>query len=173
MTPSHFILGTNDDSWDKMTPLQDVMVANDSVLGSSMVAKVAIFATYNIAFKSWCLSWSGINFGVINTICQLYSFYHVPCFYTTKVIINARYSAIKGSSFDEKWEWWNRFKINAFQCIYVMIVNILSIVNTKQCLLSYRALLSWIYLSQHKDNPIKASYAVIFYSVLDIPLWSS
>ena len=53
---------------------------------------------------------------------------------------------------------------------YVMIVNILSIVSTKQCLLSYRALLSWIYLSQHKDNPIKTSYAVIFYSVLDIPL---
>ena len=52
MTPSYFILGINDSSWDKMTPLQDVMVANGSALGSSMVAKVALFATYNIAFKS-------------------------------------------------------------------------------------------------------------------------
>ena len=51
-----------------MTPFQDVMVASGSALGHSTVAKVAIFATNNIAFKSWCLSWSSIDFGVINTI---------------------------------------------------------------------------------------------------------
>ena len=70
MTPGHFllgqndpqsfyprilVLGINDSPWDKMTPLQDVMVASGSALGSSMVAKVSIFATCKIAFKSWCL----------------------------------------------------------------------------------------------------------------------
>ena len=40
MIPSHLILWIND-SWDKMTPLQDVMVASGSALGSSTVAKVA------------------------------------------------------------------------------------------------------------------------------------
>ena len=39
---------------------------------------------------------------------------------------------------------------------YVMIMNILSIVNTKQCLLNYRTHPS--YLLQQKYNPIKASY---------------
>ena len=43
---------------------------------------------------------------------------------------------------------------------FVVIMNILSVVNTKQCLLSY---FYPSYLSQHKDNPIKASYVVIFY----------
>ena len=46
MTPSHLILGQNDPQSfcprDKMTPLQDVMVASGSALGSSTVAKVAI-----------------------------------------------------------------------------------------------------------------------------------
>ena len=53
MTPTHFVLGINDSPWDKMTPFQDVMVASGSALGHSTIAKVAIFATDNIAFKSW------------------------------------------------------------------------------------------------------------------------
>ena len=56
-----------------MTPLQDVIVASGNAIGSSMVAKVSIFATYKRAFKSWCLyrfSMFVLNYGITNMICS-------------------------------------------------------------------------------------------------------
>ena len=52
----------------------------------------------------------------------------------------------------------------------MILLNILSIVNTKQYVPAQLQDTYPSYLSQHKDNPIKASYAVISTLVLDTPL---
>ena len=81
MTPSHFVLGINDSPWDKMTPLQDVMVASGSALESSTVAKVAIFATlliqYSLQEQVPLLIQHNVvlNYGIINMICLT----ELPC----------------------------------------------------------------------------------------------
>ena len=157
-----------------MTPLQDVMVSSGSALGSSMVAKVSIFATYKIAFKSWCLYWFGmfvLNYDISNTICLtwlpiIYSFYHVSCLYTTKVIIKTRNSAVKGSGFEEFGSGETGSKLMLFNA-YV----IFSIVNTKQCLLSYRTLILAICICHNiKIIPLRLAMQWFSTSVLDTPL---
>ena len=70
MTPSHLVLGINDSPWDKMTSLQDVVVCG-SALGSSMIAKVAIFATYKIVSAIRAPQASHFSFSVLPQIANL------------------------------------------------------------------------------------------------------